>query len=127
LWQIGGEAELYTAIPALPSALGLTSFGRKGAIIFPMARWEGNIKSLIEKHSVMVNNHKTSMTLEDDFWQALNEIAILRRVSLSRLISSIDARRKNANLSSVLRVFILEFYKDQFDRRRSEESKIAAQ
>jgi len=92
-----------------------------------MARWEGNIKSLIEKHSVIVKKRKTSITLEDDFWQALNEIASLRRISLSRLISRIDADRQFANLSSAIRLFVLQFYKDRFDRQRSEESKIAAQ
>ena len=118
---------LAALLPCDHAQARLTSFGRKGAIIFPMARWEGNIKSLIEKHSVIVKKRKTSITLEDDFWQALNEIASLRRISLSRLISRIDADRQFANLSSAIRLFVLQFYKDRFDRQRSEESKIAAQ
>ena len=76
------------------------------------------MKSMITKRSVMVKNHKTSVTLEDDFWQALHEIARLRRVSLSRLISSIDADREFANLSSAIRLFILKFFKEEQARRR---------
>ena len=76
------------------------------------------MKSMITKRSVMVKNHKTSVTLEDDFWQALHEIARLRRVSLSRLISSIDADRGFANLSSAIRLFILKFFKEEQARRR---------
>jgi predicted DNA-binding ribbon-helix-helix protein len=61
---------------------------------------------------------KTSVTLEDDFWQALHEIARLRRVTLSRLISSIDADREFANLSSAIRLFVLKFFKEEQGRRR---------
>jgi predicted DNA-binding ribbon-helix-helix protein len=81
--------------------------------------WEnGRMKSLIIKHSVMVENHKTSISLEDDFWQALHEIARLRRVSMSRLITSIDADREFANLSSAIRLFVLRFFREQQARRR---------
>ena len=76
------------------------------------------MKSMITKRSVMVKNHKTGVTLEDDFWQALHEIARLHRVSLSRLISSIDADREFANLSSAIRLFILKFFKEEQARRR---------
>jgi len=76
------------------------------------------MRSMITKRSVMVKNHKTSVTLEDDFWQALHEIARLHRVSLSRLISSIDADREFANLSSAIRLFILKFFKEEQARRR---------
>jgi predicted DNA-binding ribbon-helix-helix protein len=76
------------------------------------------MKSLIAKRSVMVKKRKTSITLEDDFWQALNEIAMLRRISLSRLISSIDADREfAANLSSAIRLFVLRFFKEREPRR----------
>jgi predicted DNA-binding ribbon-helix-helix protein len=75
------------------------------------------MKSLIAKRSIMVKKRKTSVTLEDDFWQALNEIAILRRVSLSRLISSVDADREFANLSSAIRLFVLRFFKEEQGRR----------
>ena len=75
------------------------------------------MKSSIGKHTVVVKKRKTSITLEDDFWQALREIAILRRVSLSRLISSIDADRQFTNLSSAIRLFVLRFFKEGEPRR----------
>ena len=71
------------------------------------------MKSLIVRRSVMVKNQKTSVSLEDDFWQGLNEIARLRRVSLSRLITSIDADREFTNLSSAIRLFVLGFFKEE--------------
>ena len=71
------------------------------------------MKSLIGKHSVVVKNQKTSVSLEDDFWQGLHEIARLRGVSLSRLINRIDADRQFTNLSSAIRLFVLGFFKEE--------------
>jgi predicted DNA-binding ribbon-helix-helix protein len=87
------------------------------------------MKSLVVKRSIVIDGHKTSVSLEDAFWQCLRKIADERKETVSSLVSGIDARRKTGNLSSVLRVFILELYKDQFDRqvRISEESRKAAQ
>ena len=75
------------------------------------------MKSLIIKRSVFVKNHKTSISLEDDFWQGLIEIARSRRVSVSRLLTSIDADREFANLSSAIRLFVLRFFKEGEPRR----------
>ena len=87
------------------------------------------MKSLVAKRSIVLDGHKTSVSLEDAFWQSLRKIADERKETLSSLVSGIDARRKTRNLSSVLRVYILEFYKDRSDRqaRISEESKVAGQ
>ena len=68
-------------------------------------------KSLVVKHSVKIDSHRTSISLEVGFWTALKEIAHERGETLQHLITSIDAGRQSGNLSSVLRVFILEFYK----------------
>jgi predicted DNA-binding ribbon-helix-helix protein len=76
------------------------------------------MKSLIIKRSVFVKNHKTSISLEDDFWQGLIEIARSRRVSVSRLLTSIDADREFANLSSAIRLFVLRFFKEEQAERR---------
>jgi predicted DNA-binding ribbon-helix-helix protein len=76
------------------------------------------MKSLIVRRSVVVKKRKTSISLEDDFWQALREIAKLRRVSLSRLLNSIDADREFTNLSSAIRLFVLGFFKEEQARRR---------
>jgi predicted DNA-binding ribbon-helix-helix protein len=69
------------------------------------------MKSLIVKHSVIIRGHKTSVSLEKAFWTALREIADLRGITMTYLVSSIDADRKHANLSSAIRLFVLEHYK----------------
>jgi predicted DNA-binding ribbon-helix-helix protein len=74
------------------------------------------MKSLVVKHSVAINSHRTSISLEKAFWTALKEIARERGETLQHLITSIDAGRQSGNLSSVLRVFILEYYRDHFFR-----------
>jgi predicted DNA-binding ribbon-helix-helix protein len=54
--------------------------------------------------------HKTSISLEDAFWRALKDIAGSRRTTLSDLTSSIDHERERGNLSSALRLFVLNHY-----------------
>jgi predicted DNA-binding ribbon-helix-helix protein len=75
------------------------------------------MKSTIVKRSVYLAGHKTSVSLEGDFWEALREIADKRGETLPRLIASIDAERKSANLSSNLRLFVLQYYQDQYASR----------
>ena len=76
------------------------------------------MESPVIKHSVLVSGHKTSITLEDEFWNSLQEIADERCKTVSRLITSIDARRKEfANLSSATRMYILHHYRNQVKRR----------
>ena len=69
------------------------------------------MRSSVIKRSVVVSGRKTSVSLEDAFWKALKEIAIARDLTLSDLVGSIDAGRQQANLSSAIRLFILNFYK----------------
>jgi len=59
------------------------------------------MKSLIVKRSIILAGHKTSVSLEDAFWQGLKDIATSRRMTLSDLVGSIDSERKHGNLSSV--------------------------
>jgi predicted DNA-binding ribbon-helix-helix protein len=61
----------------------------------------------IVKHSVRIAGHATSVSLEAAFWQALNDIAARRHVSVTALLSAIDAER-TGNLSSAVRVFVLD-------------------
>ncbi len=61
----------------------------------------------IKKRSVVIAGHKTSVSLEAPFWEALKEIAVGRRTSVNRLIAEVD-RRRGGNLSSAIRVFVLE-------------------
>ena len=69
------------------------------------------------KRSIVIDGHKTSVTLEDAFWSTLKDIAYERRVTLSKLIASIDADRQQfTNLSSAFRLSVLEFYKERVAR-----------
>ncbi|HVA14850.1 MAG TPA: ribbon-helix-helix domain-containing protein [Stellaceae bacterium] len=66
--------------------------------------------SPLRKRSVTIAGHATSLTLEEEFWQALQAVARQRRLSLNALVASIDAARAG-NLSSAVRVFVLECYR----------------
>ena len=65
---------------------------------------------LSKKHSITINGHRTSITLESVFWESLKEIATVQKKSINALISEIDATQPE-NLSSALRIFILTYYK----------------
>ena len=71
------------------------------------------MKSLVFKRSIVVAGHKTSVSLEDAFWNALKEISRERHMNLSELVAEIDAQRQPGNLSSALRLFVLDFYRTQ--------------
>ena len=67
----------------------------------------------------MITGHRTSISLEDDFWQALKEIAIRRNMRRSELVTSIDAERAHPNLSSAIRLFVLGSYRLEFEATRA--------
>ena len=60
----------------------------------------------MRKHSVVIAGHRTSVSIESPFWDALKDIAGLRGMSLNRLIAEIDESRRD-NLSSAIRVYVL--------------------
>ena len=70
-------------------------------------------KSRVLKRSIFIAGHKTSLSLEDEFWDSLKEIAAERGMILGELVRTIDANRKHANLSSAIRLFVLGVYRDQ--------------
>jgi len=70
-------------------------------------------KSTVLKRSIVLLGHKTSISLEDEFWNGLREIAKQRDRTVSDLIAAIDDHRKHTNLSSAVRLFVLGFYRDQ--------------
>jgi predicted DNA-binding ribbon-helix-helix protein len=74
------------------------------------------MKSLVIKRSIVIASHKTSVALEDAFWESLKEIAKQRDESLAHLVASINADRQHANLSSAIRLYVLGFYRDQHQR-----------
>jgi predicted DNA-binding ribbon-helix-helix protein len=69
------------------------------------------MKSTVVKRSIVLAGHKTSVSLEDAFWEGLKDIAKTRRVTLRDLVGSIDFDREHGNLSSAIRLFVLNHYK----------------
>ena len=77
---------------------------------------KASLKSTVVKRSIIVGGHKTSVSLEDAFWRGLKDIAAGRHLSLSDLIARIDSHREQGNLSSAVRLFVLDFYHEQLSR-----------
>jgi predicted DNA-binding ribbon-helix-helix protein len=76
------------------------------------------LKSRIVKRATLVDGRNTSVTLEDEFWIALKEIAATQNVGISQLISTIDNQRQsNNNLSSAIRVYVLSYYNGSMARK----------
>jgi predicted DNA-binding ribbon-helix-helix protein len=71
------------------------------------------MKSQVVKRSIVIAGHKTSVSLEDAFWRGLKEIAAIRNIPLSDLVSTIDNERQHGNLSSAIRLFVLDHYRTQ--------------
>jgi predicted DNA-binding ribbon-helix-helix protein len=66
------------------------------------------MKSPIVKRSVVIRGHKTSISLEDQFWTEMKAIAAEQKLTLSELVSLVDSERsETSNLSSALRCFVL--------------------
>ena len=72
------------------------------------------MKSPIVKRSIIVNGHKTSISLEDAFWAEIKAIASQKNSTISDLVTSIDRNRQAdaGNLSSTLRVFVLKHHRE---------------
>jgi len=75
------------------------------------------MSSPVVKRSIVIAGHKTSVSLEDAFWKALKEIAAHRRMTLSDLVASIDTDRRKGNLSSAIRLFVLDHYRNSAAER----------
>jgi predicted DNA-binding ribbon-helix-helix protein len=68
--------------------------------------------SPVVKRSIVIAGHKTSVSLEDAFWQGLKEIAAVQDMTLSEMVASIDGGRNGGNLSSAIRLFVLDYYRN---------------
>jgi predicted DNA-binding ribbon-helix-helix protein len=65
----------------------------------------------VVKRSIVIAGHKTSVSLEDAFWDALKEIATVRSATLSEVVAGLDASRSQGNLSSAIRLFVLDHFR----------------
>ena len=78
------------------------------------------MKSAIVKRSIVIAGHKTSVSLEDAFWKGLKGIAGERDMTLSKLVASIDSDRRQGNLSSAIRLFVLDYYRSELREHMGE-------
>ena len=77
------------------------------------------MKSPVVKRSIVIAGHKTSVSLEDAFWKGLKDIANVRELTLSDVVASIDTDRRHGNLSSAIRLFVLDHFRGQMGDQRS--------
>jgi predicted DNA-binding ribbon-helix-helix protein len=75
------------------------------------------MKSAVIKRSIVVGGHKTSVSLEDPFWAGLKEIANNDQQTLSKLVAKVDTKRRSGNLSSSLRMFVLDYFRTHHESR----------
>jgi len=71
------------------------------------------MKSPVVKRSIVIAGHKTSVSLEEAFWNGMKEISSRRNMTLSELVGEIDSNRKQGNLSSAIRLFVLDYFRNR--------------
>jgi predicted DNA-binding ribbon-helix-helix protein len=76
-----------------------------------------SLPSVVRKRSIVIAGHRTSVSLEEPFWTALKEMASARHVALFELVAEIDRDRQYGNLSSAVRVFVLEHHRNLAEGR----------
>ena len=74
------------------------------------------MNSPVIKRSIVINDHKTSVSLEDAFWNSLKDLALRQHITLSKMVGEIDLHRRNGNLSSAIRLFVLENVRSQISQ-----------
>ena len=90
-----------------------------------MAHLRGQaVKSSVSKRSIVIAGHKTSVSLEDEFWDSLKEIAGQRGMTVGALVAAIDGNRQHSNLSSAIRLFVLGVYRGQHRQDRTRETSV---
>ena len=75
------------------------------------------MKSSIVKRSVIIDGHKTSISLEDAYWSELKDIAYSQQTTVSKLVGQIDEKRQQKNLSSAIRLYVLDDYRARLAAR----------
>ena len=75
------------------------------------------------KRSVIIAGQRKNISLEEAIWQSLKEIADYQDMTLPALVATIDSERNQGKLSSAIRVFVLNFYRDQLDIQNQSENR----
>jgi predicted DNA-binding ribbon-helix-helix protein len=74
------------------------------------------LQSAVVKRSIVIAGHRTSVSLENDFWSGLKEIGREHKMTLSSLITDINDRRPDTNLSSAVRLFVLRHFRSKISQ-----------
>jgi predicted DNA-binding ribbon-helix-helix protein len=85
--------------------------------LHPAKGW--GVKTAVIKRSIIIGGHKTSISLEDEFWYGLLEIAVYKKMTVPTLVEWIDDRRKTVNLSSAIRIFVFNYFKASGGKQKS--------
>jgi predicted DNA-binding ribbon-helix-helix protein len=83
------------------------------------------MKSAVIKRSIVLDGHKTSVSLENEFWEGLREIAVREKTTLATLVGQIDRNRDSCNLSSAIRVFVFNHFRARLEAHAPEYSREA--
>jgi predicted DNA-binding ribbon-helix-helix protein len=89
--------------PFLRHAAGISSYVREGRFMDQLKHIK---KSVVIKRSIIINRHKTSVSLENEFWDGLHEVARDEHTTAPMLVEQIDRSSDNCNLSSAIRLFV---------------------
>jgi predicted DNA-binding ribbon-helix-helix protein len=84
------------------------------------------MKSPVVKRSVVIDGHKTSVSLEEAFWTSLKDIALADRLTVQDVVSRIDKDRKHGNLSSAIRLFVLDHFRSRVISRSPEPQQLSS-
>lgn len=82
------------------------------------------MKTAVIKRSITIGRRKTSISLEDEFWYGLLEIAVYKKMTVPTLVERIDDRRKTVNLSSAIRIFVFNYFKARDGKRKFNKRKL---
>ena len=82
------------------------------------------MKTAVIKRSIKFDGRKTSVSLEDEFWYGLLEIAVYKQMAVPTLVKRIDHRRKTVNLSSAIRIFVFKYFKARDGKRKFNKRKL---
>ena len=69
------------------------------------------MKTVVIKHSILINGRKTSVSLENEFWAGLHEIAKSRKTTAAKLVGEIERQRTTVNLSSAIRIYVYNYFR----------------
>jgi predicted DNA-binding ribbon-helix-helix protein len=79
----------------------------------PAAR---SLKSQNLRRTITINGHKTTVSLEEAFWTSLKEIAATKNLRASILVEAISGKSETSNLSSAIRLYVLDFYEREYEK-----------